>query len=90
MKHLLTATALLFSSMTFAQDNIIALTDSAGNEVKCNWGKLTSTTIVEDGFDQGGHASGQLTPRAGLANVIERGNMQALCEFIQAALEELE
>ena len=63
----------------------------AGGGVECNWGLLTKMAI-EGGFPQGEHASDPSgdgkgkddadQPRAGLANVVERGNLQALCEFI--------
>jgi hypothetical protein len=59
--------------------------------VECNWGLLTMEAVL-NGFDQGGHASDPSgdghgpdsvdEPRAGLANVVERGNLQALCEFL--------
>jgi hypothetical protein len=59
--------------------------------VECNWGLLTMEAIRTD-FDQGGHSSDPSgdghgpdsvdEPRAGLANVVERGNLQALCEFL--------
>lgn len=61
----------------------------------CNWGNLTSQAIA-DGFAQGPHASDPSgdgkgpgdadQPRAGLANVVERGNLAATCDFIAEAL----
>ena len=51
--------------------------------VKCNWGQLTMESIP-----LGGHASDPsgdgLGPedRAKLANIIERGNLQAVCEIL--------
>lgn len=61
----------------------------------CNWGHLTAAAI-SDGFDQGGHASdpsgdgrGPGTadePRVGLANVVERGNLDATCQLIESLL----
>lgn len=63
--------------------------------VECNWGKLTMEAIG-NGFEQGPHASdpsgdghGRGTadePRAGLANVLGQGDLQALCEFIESQL----
>jgi hypothetical protein len=60
--------------------------------IECNWGKLTMEQI-QKGFDQGGHASdpsgdghGPGTadePRVGLANVVEQGNLQTLCQFLE-------
>ncbi len=60
--------------------------------VDCNWGKLTMESI-SNGFPQGRHSSdpsgdghGPGTadePRAGLANVLERGNLQATCDLIE-------
>ena len=64
--------------------------DSVG--VECNWGLLTMEQILEDDFDQGAHASDPSDDgrgpeeRVGLANVVERGNMQALCELIESLL----
>ncbi len=61
----------------------------------CNWGELTADSIAE-GFDQGPHSSdpsgdghGPGTAdeaRAGLANVVERGNLDATCQFIASLL----
>ncbi len=48
----------------------------------CNWGQATATAIAH-GFDQGDHASSYAgSPRAGLANVVERGNLNATCELV--------
>ena len=48
----------------------------------CNWGQVTSEAI-HDGFDQGGHASEFAgSKRAGLANVINQGDLNATCEFV--------
>ena len=65
--------------------------------VDCNWGKLTMESIVGKGFDQGRHASdpsgdghgpGTLDePRAGLANVVNQGDLQALCALIEELME---
>jgi len=59
--------------------------------VECNWGRLTMESI-QAGFNQGGHSSdpsgdghgpGTIDePRAGLANVVEQGNLEALCMLI--------
>ena len=64
--------------------------------VKCNWGLLTMESIA-DGFPQGPHVSDPSgdgkgkgdadSPRKGLGNVIERGNLQATCEFIESLLQ---
>ncbi|MDA5094589.1 hypothetical protein O2N63_10880 [Aliiroseovarius sp. KMU-50] len=74
---------------------LTAMTASAGladpNPSTKDWGKLTKEAI-EDGFEQGGHSSdpsgdghGPGTadePRAGLANVVERGNLGATVDLI--------
>ena len=62
----------------------------------CNWGQVTSAAIA-DGFPQGPHSSdpgddghGPGTgdePRSGLANVVNQGDLNALCEFISGALD---
>ena len=47
---------------------------------KCNWGEATSNAIHNvEGWDQGEHSSNQENPRAGLANVFERGNLHLTC-----------
>jgi hypothetical protein len=61
----------------------------------CNWGRLTAGAAAA-GFDQGGHASdpsgdghGPGTadePRSGLANVVERGDLDATCQLIASLL----
>lgn len=63
--------------------------------VDCNWGKLTMEAIGS-GFAQGphssdpsgdGHGRGTIDePRLGLANVVEQGNLQLTCEFIESLL----
>lgn len=52
----------------------------------CNWGQTTAEAIA-DGFDQGAHASSFAgSKRAGLANVVNKGDLNALCEFIAGEL----
>ena len=61
----------------------------------CNWGQLTSGEIAE-GFDQGPHASDPSGDgygpgdadhrRAGLANVVEKGNLEATCFLIDTLM----
>jgi hypothetical protein len=63
----------------------VASPAAAANAPDCNWGGLTAGAIAE-GFDQGGHASQQANPRVGLANVVERGNLQATCQLIEGLL----
>ena len=62
---------------------------------ECNWGELTSGAIA-GGFPQGPHSSdpsgdghGPGTadePRAGLGNVVSRGDLEATCELIGSLL----
>ena len=48
----------------------------------CNWGQLTAEAIA-GGFEQGPHASSFAgSPRLGLANVVEQGNLAATCELL--------
>jgi hypothetical protein len=62
---------------------------SAGNHGKTppgqreggSLGELTREAI-EDGFDQGEHASQQDNPRAGLANVVEQGDLSQTLDLI--------
>ena len=90
---LLTSIGFLFlSSAAWAKPPVTTLS------VECNWGRLTMDAIVNNNFNQGRHSSdpsgdghGPGTadePRAGLANVVERGNRQATCEFIEDILSE--
>jgi hypothetical protein len=57
----------------------------------CNWGMLTAGAIAE-GFEQGPHASGEPTPRAGLANLdpdaTGRDKLQFTCELIDGLLDD--
>ncbi|GLI26693.1 hypothetical protein ARHIZOSPH14_09350 [Agromyces rhizosphaerae] len=61
-----------------------------GGPPDCNWGQLTQYAILDLDFDQGGHSSGEATPRAGLANVFPdlqgRAKLQATCELIESLL----
>jgi len=68
---------------------------AAAAKPDCNWGRLTAESIAA-GFDQGGHSSdpsgdghGPGTAdeaRAGLGNVVERGNLGATCGLIASLL----
>lgn len=53
--------------------------------IECNWGKLTaeSAPLGDHSSDPNGDGPGN-DNRVGLANVIELGNLQATCEFIEA------
>ena len=65
----------------------------APGQLENNWGEVTSREI-QKGFGQGAHSSdpsgdghGPGTadePRAGLANVVERGNLAATTELIDS------
>ncbi len=79
----------IFGSAAYADPPVTTLS------VECNWGTLTMTEI-QGGFPQGehsadpsgdGHGPGTADePRAGLANVLEPGNLEATCEFIESLL----
>ena len=56
-----------------------------GTDETCNWGRLTAEAIA-GGFEQGPHSSSFPTPRDGLANVVNQGDLNATCEFIASAL----
>jgi hypothetical protein len=51
--------------------------------VDCNWGQLTmeSAPLGDHASDPSGDGLGP-EPHVGLANIIERGNLQAVCEFL--------
>ena len=84
------ATAVVTTGMIFASTGAFA-----NNAVECNWGQLTKEAIA-DGFPQGPHASDPSgngkgkddidQPRDGLANVVNQGDLHALCVFIREAL----
>jgi hypothetical protein len=60
----------------------VAMAAPAQAAPSCNWGQLTSSAIA-GGFDQGEHASSFAgSPRDGLANVVEQGNLAATCELL--------
>jgi hypothetical protein len=64
--------------------------------IECNWGRLTMESIA-NGFPQGrhssdpsgdGHGPGTVDePRAGLANVVQQGNLEATCELIEGLMQ---
>ncbi len=95
MKLIIAITALTLSTLAFAQDGAPSIPDM-GDNPDCNWGGLTARSIVEGGHDQGGHSSDPSgdgkgagdndQPRAGLGNVVEKGNLQATCELIESLL----
>jgi hypothetical protein len=76
MKKIITVTAL-------AAGLVFASTGSASaDKPECNWGQLTSEAIA-GGFDQGAHSSSFAgTPRAGLANVVNQGDLNATCVLL--------
>lgn len=63
-----------------------------GGQLTCNWGELTSNNTSELGThasDPSGDGTGPGdadTPRVGLANVVDKGNLTATCELIRAYL----
>ena len=89
MKTIASMFLLSFSLLASADEVSIAFN---GGQLTCNWGELTSSNTA----DLGAHASdpsGDGTgpgdadvPRAGLANVVDQGNLQATCELIRAYL----
>ena len=57
----------------------VAMAAPAQATPSCNWGQLTSSAIA-GGFDQGEHASSYAgSPRVGLANVVNQGDLAATC-----------
>lgn len=85
--------------ITLATATVLVLVLGAGvasaDPPECNWGRLTADSIAA-GFPQGPHASDPSgdghgpqsadEPRVGLANVVERGNLEATCELIGSLL----
>lgn len=92
MKNILALALLAFSSASMADDVTISFN---GGQLTCNFGQLTADSIGA-GFDQGGHASDPSgdghgpgdadQPRVGLANVINKGDLEATCQFIRTQL----
>ena len=72
MLKILTVTGLTVAALALG-------TTASADKPTCNWGQLTSDAIIADDFDQGGHASNQVNPRVGLANVVEPGSLEATC-----------
>ena len=80
---------LAFGSIAYADPPVTTVS------VECNWGTLTMEQI-QGGFEHGPHSADPGNngvgpddpdqPRAGLANVLERGNLQETCEFIESLL----
>jgi len=68
-------------------------TTASAEKPSCSWGQLTSSAIA-GGFPQGAHSSdpggdgkgGADQPRAGLANVVSQGDLNATCELIGSLL----
>jgi hypothetical protein len=68
---------------------------ASADQPDCNWGGLTAGAIGA-GFDQGdhssdpsgdGHGPGTVDePRAGLANVVAQGDLDATCDLIESLL----
>ncbi|MGP8307910.1 hypothetical protein [Vibrio sp. YIC-376] len=82
--------ATLFASAAYSAPPIQAMT------IECNWGTLTMEAIKDTDFEQGshsadpsgdGHGPGTADePRRGLANVVEQGNLELTCQFIEDLL----
>ena len=81
-------------AMIVACTSVFAQPATVSVSQKCNWGELTASAAVEDGRVHGRHAADPsddgLGPesRVGLANVVNRGDLHALCEFIAAIAEQ--
>ena len=72
---------LLIAAGITAAVAIPAMGSASAEKPTCNWGQVTAAAIA-DGFDQGGHASSFDTPRVGLANVVNTGDLNATCEAL--------
>lgn len=92
MRAILALALLAFSSASMADEVTVSFN---GGELTCNLGQVTASSIA-DGFEQGVHASDPSGDghgpgdadqrRAGLANVINKGDLEATCEFIRTQL----
>ncbi|MBZ2168034.1 MULTISPECIES: hypothetical protein [Marinobacter] len=89
MKKLLMVSLLLFSFGVAADEVIVTF---KGGTLTCNWGELTADdadTMGEHASDPSGDGKGPNDsdqPRAGLANVVDKGNLEATCAFIRSLL----
>lgn len=89
--------SVIAATIAVAASNALAQPPIENVTIECNWGTLTMESI-KDGFDQGQHSSDPGSngrgkddpdqPRAGLGNVVNQGDLQATCEFIEALLED--
>jgi hypothetical protein len=84
MKKIIVTTALaaglVFASVGSASA-LIPEDEAPGSSPDCVWGELTADAIAA-GFQQGQHSSSFDTPRVGLANVIQQGDLYATCVFL--------
>lgn len=89
MKKLFALALLACSSAAMADEVTVSF---HGGQLTCNLGQLTAASIA-GGFEQGAHASDPSgdghgpgdadQPRVGLANVINKGDLEATCDFIR-------
>jgi hypothetical protein len=75
MKKIITVTALA-AGLVFATAG-----SASASQPDCVWGELTSDAIAA-GFQQGEHSSSFDTPRVGLANVVNQGDLHATCVLL--------
>lgn len=89
MKKMLSVVLFLFSFAVNANDVTIEFN---GGELRCNLGQIAadnSDTQGEHSSDPSGDGKGKNDPdhdRVGLANILNRGDLEATCEFIACAL----
>jgi hypothetical protein len=81
MKKIITVTALAAGLVFASAGSASAIDETPGSSPDCIWGELTSEAIAA-GFQQGEHSSSFDTPRVGLANVIQQGDLLATCVFL--------
>ena len=85
----------LSAAVGFAGAMLIGAGTATAESPSCNWGQLRAGTIAA-GFAQGAHSSdpsgdghGPGTadePRAGLANLVAKGDLNATCELKDSLL----
>ena len=89
MKLVMAALLLSFSFAATADEVIISFN---GGSLTCNWGELTAENTENMGEHASdpsgdGHGPGDAdSPRVGLANVVDKGNLAATCELIRSLL----
>jgi hypothetical protein len=72
MKKIIAITGIAVASLA------VAAGSASAEKPECNWGELT-----REAAPLGEHSSSFDTPRLGLANVVNQGDLNATCELLR-------